>query len=179
MEQIAFDKTTRTDVETIRNALNSEINNPEYVKPLVIATLKDGAISIRAKSYLCAKIKLTRKLRYIEVRSKNLNLFKEYIDEHSAVITSVKEKASKDIGEWSRITIESLDDVLALSRPLSIVYMLVLSELGGESFGCCSRYVQCSDAKKCVNPNFMMSLACSYRRNLEAGRIFYGKNKNI
>lgn len=46
-------------------------------------------------------------------------------------------------------------------------------------FGCCSRYMQCSDAKKCVHPNKLYSTACAYRHNLEHGRIFYGKNKNI
>ena len=47
------------------------------------------------------------------------------------------------------------------------------------SFGCCSQFQECSDAKKCIHPNRMYSTACSYRCNLEAGRIFYGKNRNI
>ncbi len=47
------------------------------------------------------------------------------------------------------------------------------------SFGCCSRFEECSDAKKCVHPNKLFSMACQYRHNLDSGRIFYGKNKNI
>ena len=47
------------------------------------------------------------------------------------------------------------------------------------SFGCCSRFEECSDAKKCIHPNRMYSTACAYRSNLEAGRIFYGKNRNV
>ena len=47
------------------------------------------------------------------------------------------------------------------------------------SFGCCSQFQECSDAKKCIHPNRMYSTACSYRSNLEAGRIFYGRNRNI
>lgn len=46
-------------------------------------------------------------------------------------------------------------------------------------FGCCSQFEACSDAKKCIHPNRMYSTACSYRCNLEAGRIFYGKNRNV
>ncbi len=47
------------------------------------------------------------------------------------------------------------------------------------SFSCCSEFEACSDAKKCIHPNRMYSTACSYRYNLEAGRIFYGKNRNV
>lgn len=46
-------------------------------------------------------------------------------------------------------------------------------------FACCSRFVECSDAKRCLHENKLYSTACSYRHNLEAGKIFYGKNKNI
>lgn len=47
-----------------------------------------------------------------------------------------------------------------------------------ESFGCCSRHVQCSDALKCVHENKLYSTGCIYRSHLEKGEIFYGKNKN-
>ena len=46
-------------------------------------------------------------------------------------------------------------------------------------FGCCSRFVECSDARKCVHENKLFSMACHYRHNLDNGRIFYGKNKNV
>ena len=47
------------------------------------------------------------------------------------------------------------------------------------SFGCCSRYEACSDAKECIHPDAAFAASCSYRQNLLVGRIFYGKNKNI
>ncbi len=46
-----------------------------------------------------------------------------------------------------------------------------------DTFGCCSRYEACSDAKKCVHPDPTFATSCQYRKNLQAGRIFYGKNK--
>lgn len=49
----------------------------------------------------------------------------------------------------------------------------------GSSFGCCSQFMRCSDEKKCVHENKLYSKGCQYRRNLDAGRIFYGKNRNI
>ena len=45
------------------------------------------------------------------------------------------------------------------------------------SFGCCNLFEECSDAKRCIHPNRLYSTACAYRRNLEQGRIFYGKNR--
>lgn len=47
------------------------------------------------------------------------------------------------------------------------------------SFGCCDMFEKCSDAKKCIHENRLYSTACAYRHNLESGRIFYGKNRNI
>ena len=46
-------------------------------------------------------------------------------------------------------------------------------------FGCCSHFIECSDAKKCVHENKLYSKACIYRDSLDKGRIFYGKNRNI
>ena len=47
------------------------------------------------------------------------------------------------------------------------------------SFGCCSLFEECSDAKRCTHPNRLYSTACAYRRNLEQWRIFYGRNRNV
>ncbi len=46
-------------------------------------------------------------------------------------------------------------------------------------FGCCSKYEQCSDARKCIHAYKLYAKGCQYRKNLEKGLIFYGKNKNI
>lgn len=47
-----------------------------------------------------------------------------------------------------------------------------------ERFGCCHRYVECSDAGKCTAPDLFHAKGCFYRDNLEKGKIFYGKNAN-
>lgn len=41
------------------------------------------------------------------------------------------------------------------------------------AFACCSRYEACSEAKKCIHSNYLYAKACQYRKNLEAGKIFY------
>lgn len=41
------------------------------------------------------------------------------------------------------------------------------------SYGCCSKYIECSKAGKCLHENLLHSKGCSYRKNLENGNIFY------
>ncbi|MCL2053507.1 MAG: hypothetical protein FWG90_03570 [Oscillospiraceae bacterium] len=48
-----------------------------------------------------------------------------------------------------------------------------------EKIGCCGKYVECSDNTACLHDNNFYARCCYYRKNLEAGLIFYGKNKNI
>lgn len=48
-----------------------------------------------------------------------------------------------------------------------------------KEWDCCSRYLECSDAKTCVHPNKEFALGCGYRKILSNGHIFYGKNRNI
>jgi len=47
-----------------------------------------------------------------------------------------------------------------------------------DNIGCCHSYYDCSVEKKCISPIFEIYLKCEYRKNLEAGRIFYSKNAN-
>ncbi|MEI8200112.1 MAG: hypothetical protein WCG21_08620 [Eubacteriales bacterium] len=47
------------------------------------------------------------------------------------------------------------------------------------SFGCCSRYEECSAAMTCLHENKLYSTGCYYRKNLDSGRIFYGVNRNV
>lgn len=179
MEQIAMTDSMQTDADTIKDALLREIHNPEYAAYLAVNRNKDETISLKAKTILWAKIKCSPKTKYVEVRTKYLGHFRPFIAAHDTQVSYAKGKQEESAGDWSRLSVNSLDEIAAMAEPLSIVYMLVLSDLGGESFGCCGRYLQCSDERKCVNPDFLMSIACSYKRNLESGRIFYGKNKNI
>jgi len=170
MEQLSFTEEIENNCESIENEIKNtlirEIDNPEYIKYLAVSPNKDGSISIKAKSYVATKINLKKKKAYIEFKSKYSDEFRGYhIDSSSE--------------GYSRISISGFNDVFKLSKILSILFMKELCEIGGESFGCCHRYEACSDERKCLHPNVMTAQACTYKRNLDAGRIFYGKNKNI
>ena len=54
----------------------------------------------------------------------------------------------------------------------------VFRNLITDTFACCHRFVQCSDNRACLMPYDRTYNGCHYRRNLEKGLIFYGKNRN-
>lgn len=61
---------------------------------------------------------------------------------------------------------------------LSDVLDQVLDEIPKE-FDCCSRYEECSNAKRCIHPNPDMAAGCGYRKIMKKGRIYYGQNRNV
>lgn len=48
-----------------------------------------------------------------------------------------------------------------------------------KEFSCCSRYMECSNKIKCLNPDKEMAMRCGYRKILMSGKVFYGVNRNI
>lgn len=78
---------------------------------------------------------------------------------------------------WKRIELSKVD-ISQYQNALVETYEKCLLA-SSDQFGCCSRYLQCSDIKKCVQPDLALKGGCQYRQHLRHGRIFYGKNKTI
>ncbi len=55
----------------------------------------------------------------------------------------------------------------------------IYNQTTGTVFGCCNDFIICSDALKCHKKADPFYRGCLYRKNLEAGRVFYGKNRNV
>lgn len=79
---------------------------------------------------------------------------------------------------FCRIDIPSADAIVEYSDLMCSILHEQLNSFPTE-FGCCSRYIECSDERKCIHPDLNMALGCAYRKNLQKGKVFYGKNKNI
>ena len=73
----------------------------------------------------------------------------------------------------------SAPGIVQFFRDVVELKLKVYESARAKPFGCCSLFEECSDAKRCIHPNRLYSTACAYRRNLENGRIFYGKNRNM
>lgn len=133
---------------------------------------KDGSVSVCCDSLMLFKVsELKNTYRIVsKIAVSELNEFG---------ISFLDEKDS-----FFRYTIEDKNCFeICLNAFLSIIMLdidsYILANYTAEAFGCCSRYVQCSDLKNCIHPDVLHSKGCVYRKNLESGRIFYGKNKNI
>jgi len=71
------------------------------------------------------------------------------------------------------------DDVIEkILNNVAKVYEKCYSE-APDPFGCCSKYLECSDKRRCIQPDRGMVRNCIYKGHLNEGRIFYGKNRNI
>lgn len=77
------------------------------------------------------------------------------------------------------IDIQNIDEINLLKQELLEIHKFFFLNESVDTFGCCSKYVECSDNKKCVCTDLLFRLGCQYKKNLEQGKIFYGKNKTI
>ena len=74
---------------------------------------------------------------------------------------------------------ELLDADSELKSAIFAAYQHAKANETLEEFGCCNSFVACSDALHCLHDDKPYYRGCMYRKNLEAGRVFYGKNKNV
>jgi hypothetical protein len=84
----------------------------------------------------------------------------------------------KNDTDWGVVSYDE-QAAAAIIDNIDSVFMRCYSEEPVDSYGCCSRYEMCSDERKCVHPDVKFAQGCMYKKNLENGRIFYGKNRNV
>jgi hypothetical protein len=80
---------------------------------------------------------------------------------------------------WIRISLDE-NIITNIINRIGLIFTKSINESTKEPFGCCNSFNLCSDQKKCIHTNDdKLYRGCMYRENLKAGRIFYGKNRNI
>lgn len=87
------------------------------------------------------------------------------------------EQSDKDKGKFVAIPTDA--DILYYMELLKKAKREIFRNTITETFACCNDFERCSDARKCLKTDDRFYNGCMYRKNLEAGRIFYGKNKNV
>lgn len=111
-------------------------------------------------------------------------------EQKNSIILTISNNANLDISYPENIRYKEKGNLSKIYFPIgectiyeyikSIIYSRIKRYVSSAAlFGCCSKFNECSDAKKCVHENKLYSTACMYRLNLESGKIFYGKNRNI
>lgn len=112
----------------------------------------------------------------LNIRKEQESNLRKYLPEDAYLLSSTK--SDKDLGVV-RIRINKNSCNLKTYIKEHTEYCIERYVSKAASFGCCSSFRICSDKKKCVHENKLYSKACLYRKNLDQGKIFYGKNKNI
>lgn len=87
------------------------------------------------------------------------------------------EQSNKDTGKFVAIPYDA--DILYYMELLKKAKRTIFRNTITDTFACCNDFERCSDAGKCLRTEDRFYNGCMYRKNLEAGRIFYGKNKNV
>lgn len=87
--------------------------------------------------------------------------------------TNEKELARYDV----LVRIDSEELLSYLERLMR--YRLTQYKSKEPTYGCCHLYEKCSEAKKCISKEKIYATVCAYKKNLDEGRIFYGRNRNI
>lgn len=122
-----------------------------------------------APAYALISANYTRKSKQVNLHINYEQFLREKLLPFSYTIT-------KSDTVWIHTDIQIPED---LSYIEDIICMSYDDSPFRDSFACCGFYEKCSDEKKCIHEDLQYAKACQYRKNLESGRIFYGKNKNI
>lgn len=137
--------------------------------PLEEFQIKSGInySSVLFGSYLLMRLKFRGKKHYMAVSK---SVAKELPDGIETI--SIKSDES-----YVRIPI-SVDEMYTLSPAIRMIIVSAMKHIPTE-YDCCAYYQQCSDEKKCVREDRKSALLCGYKKKLDAGIIFYGKNRNV
>lgn len=152
--------------------LNITENKTAPYKSITIS-LPGNVYRMNKKNLFFIRLKTTGKIKYIGFKKKYLYWF----EKHGIPYSEIK----SDEG-FFRILLEDFPRIMQYGESgelIDLVGEMFLDAVNFESFGCCNKYVECSNAKKCLHEDFLYSTACMYRKNLEKNKIFYGINKNM
>lgn len=124
--------------------------------------------SVWYSSILAFRLKLRKNSRYIEVP----------LDSQSVVqVIAPPDKQKKVTGDFWRVKLDN-EPISKHADVLASVLQDAINRLPKE-WDCCSRYMECSNAKRCIHPDPELALKCGYRKILASGKIYYGENRNI
>lgn len=132
-------------------------------------TLTSARVQFKGASYTLIGISYARKKGQLNVHAEYKDLIQKQLLPFS--YTSVKSDPV-----WIHVDVTDPQELHFLEDVICNSYDDSPSR---DTFGCCGLYQECSDALRCVHPDLPYAKACQYRKNLEAGRIFYGKNATV
>lgn len=159
--------------EYFREAKLNVVENKVAPYKSITISLPSNVYRVNKKNLFFIRIKTTGNIKYISFKKKYLFWF----EKHEIPYYEIKSDE-----EFFRVLLEDFDKVIQYGKSgelISLVEEMFLDAVNFEPFGCCHKYVECSNQKKCLHEDFLYSTACIYRKNMEKNKIFYGINKNV
>lgn len=96
------------------------------------------------------------------------------------IVASMGQKTKTDDPQkMEQLTIVTEEELNQFKKLLMEKKRFLFRNLVTDTFACCNDFQKCSDAKECLHQRDCFYNGCYYRKNLEQGKIFYGKNRNI
>ena len=106
----------------------------------------------------------------------------EFPEDTKADIAAITTAAhQKKTGEY-QVPVDGFFNYEQFLKEVLVICIDCRSNASFERPACCHLFEKCSDAGHCLFEESFENwdfLGCYYKINLEAGRIFYGKNKNV
>lgn len=135
-------------------------------KPAKFAT--GGYTAVKLGNFTAFRLKIRGKQHYILIPL----IFMDLVPNDAP-----SKKTSAD-GKYCRILITDEHPIDSYKDFLIKIVSETVSRYPKE-WDCCSRYLECSNAKTCVHQDKAFALGCGYRQILNSGHIYYGKNRNV
>ena len=152
--------TNKIDSRYLESANLTVNENKGSVNSIVISLKPTIYRQIVANSVLFCRVKTNGKISYVGFSDKYETLFQKY---------NVPFQKAKD--GFLRIDVSYfINNSENFSEILNSIF---IQSFNFPAFGCCSRFKECSKEGKCVHPDIIYATACSYRKNLDNGKIFY------
>lgn len=155
-----------------------ELIYPELSDLLHGADIDSGVLPFQEIADRSSVYFLSPNCRFFQIRFRKKSRYILVPDIYAANIPDgCQVQTTKADEGFIRIIIGQEKDVLPLVPLLRMILTNLIRQY--HTFGCCSRYEKCSDVGKCIHPDPVFALGCAYRNNLDDGKVFYGKNRNI
>ena len=153
------------NIEDLQNIIDKYKSISKYIDKQEITVNKDDSLSVFVYGLLIFKLIKQSKQYKVNVKY-NLSDYSTPDTKDGFATYTVDIGNEQEIEEYIQLIFKNIDKY-------------VYDNYAAETFGCCSRFIACSDAKHCVHPDELHAKGCMYKGNLDKGRIFYGKNKNV
>lgn len=152
----------RSIEQQMKSAVAAKEGDPTQLK---IKPLKSGYSSVSYGSDVVFRLHLRGKSDYVSIPGKYKDIVCALWDPVGLEIKSnfIRIRIDRPLNDYANLLIALAESSVATRK----------------EWDCCSRYLACSDAKKCVYPDPQFAMACGYRKILASGKIFYGPNRNV